>query len=133
MTRVHRFLNSRVAIEENCRTILETLQAEWVGGPMRSEIEWLAGRAAPMSEYDIQPSKFDFKNMPKKYAISCYSLSDSGSRWMRSEVVAVEVLVKVLGMTLEKAGFIRERLRVEVERIIFNYSRLGPLWILVLA
>jgi len=126
LERVHRFLNSGVAIEENSRTILETLQAEWVGGPLRADIEWLSGRAAPMSPYDIQPSTFDFKNMPKKYAVSCYRLSDGGSRWMRSEIVAVEVLAKVLGTTADKAGFIRDQLRTEVERIIFNYSRLGP-------
>ena len=128
LERIHRFLNSPVALEENSRTIMETLQAEWVGGPAKAEIEWLDGRASPISEYDIQPSKFDFKNMPKKYAVSCYSLSDSGTRWLRTEVVAVEVYAKALGTTMDKASFARDRLRAEVERIIFNYSRLGPLW-----
>ena len=126
LERLGRFLNSGVAVEEHSRTILETLQAEWVGPPVRAEIEWLSGRAAPMSAYDIQPSTFDFKNMPKKYAVSCYRLSDGGSRWLRSEVVAVEVLVKALGMMQGKAGFVRDQLRTEVERIVFNYSRLGP-------
>jgi hypothetical protein len=128
LERIHKFLNSQVAIEENSQTIMETLMAEWVGGPPRGDIEWLAGRAAPVSEFDIQPSKFDFKNMPKKYAVSCYHLNDTGSRWMRTEVVAVEILVKTLGTTLGKAEFIRDQLRTEVERIIYNYSRLGPQW-----
>ncbi|MGD6807547.1 MAG: hypothetical protein ACQCN4_11380 [Candidatus Bathyarchaeia archaeon] len=126
LARLHRFLNSGIAIEEHSRTVMETLQAEWVGPPARVEIEWLDGKASPTSDYDIQPSKFDFKNMPKKYAISCYRLSDSGSRWMRSETVAVDILVKALGTTQDKAGFARDQLRTEVERIIFNYSRLGP-------
>ena len=77
LTRLNQFLNSGVAVEENCRTVLETLQAEWVGGPVKAEIEWLSGKAAPTSAYDIMPSKFDFKNMPKKYAVSCYRLK----RW----------------------------------------------------
>lgn len=126
LERLHRFMNSGCAVEEHSRTILETLQAEWVGPPGRAEIEWLSGRAAPMSPFDIQPSTFDFKNMPKKYAVSCYRFSDSGSRWLRSEIVAVEILVKSLGMTQAKAAFIRDQLRTEVERIIFNYSSRGP-------
>ena len=55
-------------------------------------------------------------------------LSDGGSRWLRSEVVAVEVLVKVLGTTQDKAGFAKKQIQTEVERIIYNYSRRGPLW-----
>lgn len=125
---INRFLNSQVAVEPNSTVILETLKAEWIGGPLKSEIAWLDGRASTVADWDIQPSKHDFKNMPQKYAVSCYSLSEGGNRWLRAEVIAVEVLVKVLGTTLDKACFIRERMRVEVERIMHMYSRLGPLW-----
>jgi len=125
---IHRFLNSQVAIEANSKVVLETLKAEWIGGPAKTEIAWLDGRASTIADWDVQPSKHDFKNMPQKYAVSCYSLSESSNRWMRNEIVAVEVLVKALGTTLEKAGFIRERMRVEAERILYLYSRLGPLW-----
>ncbi|MGD6851149.1 MAG: hypothetical protein ACQCN6_03720 [Candidatus Bathyarchaeia archaeon] len=125
---IQRFLNSQVAVEPNSTVILETLKAEWIGEPSKCEIAWLDGRASTVAYWDIQPSKHDFKNMPQKYAISCYSLSEGGNRWIRAEVVAVEVLVKVLGTTLDKACFIRERMRVEVERIMHLYSRLGPLW-----
>jgi hypothetical protein len=128
LERFHRFLNSPIALEENSRTIMETLQAEWIGKPAKIDIEWLDGRASPMLEFDIQPSKFDFKNMIKKYAVSCYSLSDSGNRFLRSEIIAVEIFVKALGTTMDKASFVRDELRTEVERIIFNYSRLGQLW-----
>jgi hypothetical protein len=125
---VHQFLNSQVATAPNSTVILETLKAEWIGGPAKSEIAWLDGRASAISEFDIQPSKFDFKSMPQKYAVSCYSVGESGNRWLRTETVAVEVLVKVLGTSLQKACFERDRIRVEVERILFLYSRLGPLW-----
>jgi hypothetical protein len=125
---IHRYLNSQVAVQPNSTTILETLKAEWIGGPAKAEIAWLDGRASTLADWDIQPSKHDFKNMPQKYAISCYSLSEADNRWIRTEIVAVEVLVKVLGTTLDKAGFVRERMRVEIERILFLYSRLGPLW-----
>ena len=125
---MHRFLNSQVAVAKNSTVLLETLKAEWIGGPAKTEIAWLDGRASTVAEWDIQPSKFDFKNMPQKYAVSCYSLGDSGNRWIRTETVAVEILVKVLGTTLEKASFIRERLRVEVERILSLYGSLGPRW-----
>ncbi|HSV49534.1 MAG TPA: hypothetical protein VLH35_04385 [Candidatus Acidoferrales bacterium] len=122
------FLNSQVACAENSTVVLETLKAEWIGGPAKDKIAWLDGRASSISEYDIQPSKHDFKNMPQEYAVSCYQVSDTGSRWLRTETVAVEILVKVLGSTLQKASFSRERIRVEVERILSLYGRLGPLW-----
>ncbi|MCW4024931.1 MAG: hypothetical protein NWF01_07855 [Candidatus Bathyarchaeota archaeon] len=125
---IHRYLNSQVALAPNSTVILELLKAEWIGAPAKADIEWLDGRAAPLSPFDIQPSSFDFKNMTKKYAVSCYSLGEAGNRWMRMETISVEVLVKTLGTTLDKASFIREKMRVEVERIIFLYSRLGPLW-----
>ena len=125
---MHRFLNSQVAVEPNSTVILETLKAEWVGGPAKNEIAWLDGRASTVVDWDIQPSKHDFKNMPQKFAVSCYSISEGGNRWIRTEIIAVEILVKVLGTTLDKACFARERMRVEVERIIYLYSRLGPLW-----
>ncbi len=102
---MHRFLNSQVAVAKNSTVLLETLKAEWIGGPAKTEIAWLDGRASTVAEWDIQPSKFDFKNMPQKYAVSCYSLGDNGDRWIRTETVAVEILVKVLGTTLEKACF----------------------------
>ena len=125
---IHRFLNSQVAVEANSTVLLETLKAEWIGGPAKAEIAWLDGRASTIADWDIQPSKHDFKNMPQKYAVSCYSLNEGGNRWIRNEAVAVEILVKVLGTTLDKACFTRERIRVEVERILYLYSRLGPLW-----
>jgi len=125
---IHRFLNSQVTVEPNSTVILETLKAEWIGGPTRTEIAWLDGRSSTVADWDIQPSKHDFKNMPQKYAISCYSISEGGNRWIRTETIAVEILVKVLGTTFDKACFARERMRVEVERIVYLYSRLGPLW-----
>jgi hypothetical protein len=128
---VHRFLNTHVAVEENSTVILETLMAEWIGGPAKAEVAWLDGRVSPVFGWDIQPSSFDFKNMPKKYAVTCYSLgstSPNGKVWLKYETVAVEILVKVLGSTLDKASLIRERMRVEVERILYMYSRVGPLW-----
>lgn len=130
LARINKFLNSAVAVEQNSTVILETLQAEWIGGPTRDKIAWLDGRASTVSEFDIQPSKFDFRNMTQKYAVSCYSLGEGsgGSRWLRSETIAVDVLAKTLGSTMQKEGFNRETLRAEVERIIFNYSRRGPQW-----
>lgn len=125
---VHRFLNSGLAAQENSTVVLETLKAEWIGGPAKTDIAWLDGRVTTIAGWDIQPSKFDFKGMPQKYAVSCYSLGASGNRWVRSETVAVEVLAKTLGSTFEKAAFFREQLRVEVERIIYMYSSLGALW-----
>ena len=127
---IHRFLNSHVAVCENSTVILETLKAEWIE-PAKADIAFLDGRASTVSGYDFQPSSFDFKNMPQKYAVSCYSLgctSPNNKAWLKYETVAVEIIVKALGTTLGKAAFVRERMRVEVERILFMYSRLGPLW-----
>jgi len=126
--RMHKFLNSQVAVADNSTVILETIKAEWIGGPEKDKIAWLDGRASTVAGWDIQPSKFDFKNMPQNYAVSCYSLGVAGNRWIKNEVVAVEVLVKVLGTTADKAAFIREQMRVEVERILHLYGNLGPLW-----
>jgi hypothetical protein len=125
---MHKFLNSQVAVQENSTIVLETLKAEWIGEPTKSEVQWFDGRASAVSEFDIQPCKYDFKNMPGKYAVSCYSLGGSGNRWIRNETIAIDILVKTLGTTFEKASFMRERMRVEVERIVYLYSRLGPRW-----
>ncbi len=131
LTVMHRFLNSQMASVDNSTLVLETLMAEWQNNPAKTDVAWLAGRASTVSGYDFQPSKFDFLNSPKKYAVSCYSLgasSSSGKLWLKTELVAVEVIVKVLGVTLDKAALIRESMKTEVERIIYLYSKVGSLW-----
>ena len=131
LQRMHYFLNSQMASMENSAVILQTLQAEWFNGPDKADVSWLEGRVSTVAGYDIQPSTFDFNKLLRKYAISCYSLgcsSPSGNLWLKSEVVAVDILVKVLGTTLDKASLFRASMRVEVERILHMYSKVGPLW-----
>jgi hypothetical protein len=128
---LHYCLNFSMAGMENSAVILQTLMAEWLNGPAKADVSWLEGRVSTMVGYDIQPSTFDFKNLTKKYAVSCYSLgssSPSGNMWLKTEVVAVDILVKVLGTTFDKASLVRESMRVEVERILHMYSKVGPLW-----
>jgi hypothetical protein len=128
---LHYCLNSSMASMENSTVILQTLMAEWLNGPAKADVSWLDGRVSTVVGWDIQPSSFDFKNLTKKYAVSCYSLGCSGPNgkvWLKYEVVAVDVLVKVLGTTLDKASLIRGSMRVEVERILYMYSQVAPLW-----
>jgi hypothetical protein len=80
--------------------------------------------------WDIQPSTFNFNKVPKKYSVSYYSRGSSnpsGRVWFKAEVVSVEVLVKVVGTTLEKASLIRQSMRVEAKRILHMYSGVGTL------
>ena len=131
LQRMHYFLNSQMASMENSAVILQTLMAEWFNGPAKADISWLEGRVSTVVGYDIQPSTFDFSKLLRKCAISCYSLgcsSPSGNLWLKTEVVAVDILVKVLGTTLDKASLIRESMRVEVERILHMYSKIAPNW-----
>ena len=128
---MHQYLNSQMAVMENSTVILQTLMAEWMSGPAKADVAWLDGRVSTVVGWDIQPSTFDFRNLTKKYAVSCYSLgctSPNGKVWLKYETVAVDTLVKVLGSTLDIASVIRESMRVEVERILYMYSRVGPLW-----
>ncbi len=127
---MHYYLNSSMAGMEVSTVILETLKAEWLAeAPAKVEIEWLDGRAE--TGWYMQPSAHDFMKLPKKYAVSCYSVgtaNPSSRVWLKVEVVAVEVLVKSVGMTLEKAVRLREAMRVEVERILNMYSAVAPFW-----
>ena len=128
---LHYCLNSSMASMENSTVILQTLMAEWFNGPAKADVSWLEGRVSTVVGWDIQPSTFDFSKVTKKYAVSCYSLgcsSPSGNVWLKYETVAVGILVKVLGTTLDKASLIRASMRVEVERILHMYSKVGPLW-----
>lgn len=127
---VHQYLNnlSLKAMDTNI-VILETIFAEWMHGQEKDEIKWLVGRAE--SGWDIQPSVFDFKKMHEKYAVTCYNLdasSPSPRMWIKKEAVAVECLVKMLGITPEKAIRILDGVRAEVERIIQMYDLSAPLW-----
>jgi len=126
---LHYYLNSAMASMESSTIILQTLMGEWVNDPAKADIEWLEGRAE--TGWDMQPSAFDFMKMTKKYTVTCYnvgSLNPSQRLYLKVDVVAVEVLVKVLGTTLEKAALAREAMRVEVERIMHMYSVIGPPW-----
>ncbi len=123
------FLNSSMAGMETSAIILQTLQAEWLNGPAKAKIVWLDGRVE--TGWDLQPSAHDFVKMPQNYAVSCYGVGSANpaSRvWLKVDVVAVEVLVKVLGTTQEKAALTREAMRAEVERILYLYSAVAPLW-----
>lgn len=131
LQRMHYFLNSQMANMENSAVILQTLMAEWFYGPAKADVSWLEGRVSTVAGWDIQPSTHDFSKLTKKYAVSCYSSGNSsptGNLWLKCEVVAVDILVKVLGTTLDKASLIRESMRVEVERILYMYSKVAPLW-----
>ena len=111
--------------------VLQTLKSEWLYGPSKGEVDWLDGQASTVVGYDIQPSKYDFAKRPKKYGVSCYSLgssSPSGRMWLKSEVLAVEIIVKLLGCSLDCASLIRENMKIEIERILHMYSKVGPLW-----
>jgi len=69
--------------------------------------------------------------MPEAYAVCCYSLgasSPSSHVWLKKEVVAVEILVKMLGTTQEKAAITRQSMQLEVERIMKMYDVRAPLW-----
>jgi hypothetical protein len=126
---LHDYLNSSVAQMDTNLIILQTLMGEWAFGPAKDEIQWLEGRAE--TGWDIQPSAFDFMKMPKKCAVSCFNVgtsNPSGRLWLKVDIVAVEVLVKVLGSTLEKAALSREAMRVEVERILQMYSVIARPW-----
>jgi hypothetical protein len=128
---LHNYLNSNSVCMDVAAVILQTLKAEWLFGPEKEAVAWLWGRASTVAGWDIQPSTFDFSKITKRYAVSCYSLqgsSPSGKMWLKTEVVAVDLLVKVLGTTLEKACFARDLMQVEVERILAMYSRIAPLW-----
>ncbi|MEM2107842.1 MAG: hypothetical protein QXL10_00960 [Candidatus Bathyarchaeia archaeon] len=127
---VHYYLNSGMAMMETCTVILETLRAEWLlDSPAKNEIEWLDGRAE--TGWYMQPSAYNFMQMAKKYAVCCYSVGTANPNpnlWLKVDVVAVEVLVKAVGMTLERAVRLREAMRCEVERILHRYSKVAPLW-----
>lgn len=120
---VMQYFTSGVAIPPIQTIVMETLYAEWIGGPLRGEIKWFDGRGE-----DAQPSKKDFTAMPERYAIKVSSLRDEGSRWLRTELINVECIAKKTGVALDDAIFQREHMRNEVERIIFMYSRLGALY-----
>jgi len=126
---LHYYLNSAMLSMETSTNILQTIFAEWLYGPDKDKIHWVNSRVEV--GIGLQPSAFDFVKTPKKYAISVYSLgSSSPSRrlWLKIEDVVVDILVKVLGTTIEKAALIREQMRAEVERIIHKYSAIAPLW-----
>ena len=128
---MHQYLNSNKASMDCNSVVLQTLKAEWLHGPSKAEVDWLDGQASTVVGYDIQPSKYDFAKRPKKYGVSCYSLgssSPSGRMWLKSEVLAVEIIVKLLGCSLDCASLIRENIKIEIERILHMYSKVGPLW-----
>jgi hypothetical protein len=127
---LHYYLNSKMSSMETSAVILQTLMAEWLNGPAKGDIRWLDGRVE--SEWSTHPSIFNFIKMTEKYGVSSYSrgsLSSSQRVWLKVDVVVVEVLAKTLGTTLEKAILARENMRVEVERILYLYSKYGPGWI----
>jgi len=125
----HYYLNSAMSMMETSINIMKTIFAEWLNGPAKANIHWINSRVDV--GFGLQPSAFEFVKAPKKYAIGVYSLGSSSPSprlWLKVEDVAVDILAKVLGTTIEKASLDREKMRVEVERIIHKYSAIAPLW-----
>jgi hypothetical protein len=131
LQRIHLFLNSLNATMDNSLNILQTILAEWVSNPTKDEIEWVESNAPTIAGYDIQPSAFDFNKSIKMFEVRCRNLgvnSQSSNFWIRDEIVAVDILVKTIGTTLDKASIARQCMKSEVERILGMYSKIAPLW-----
>jgi hypothetical protein len=126
---LHFYVNAEMPSMEANAIILQTLQGEWMNGPAKSEIYWIDGRVE--SEWNQYVSRFNFVQMDEQYAVSGYSqgsTSPSDKLWLRCEVVGVGILAKTLEKDLVEVAAIREAMRVEIERIIYMYSVVGPLW-----
>lgn len=129
LMRINAYLPLKVMSEPTHVTILETIKAEWQASQAKTGIAWLPGKAE--ADWFAQRFSYDFAKMKQKYAVSCYIARCSSltrNTYLRDDVVAVDVHVKVIGNSIEQAEFIRAEMAGEVERILGMYNPTAPLW-----
>jgi hypothetical protein len=130
LTTISAYLNNyaTTAMDANS-VILQTIYAEWLYGPTKTQIKWLDGCVE--SAWKASPFTFNFLKISEPYAIHSFNLGSTTPTekyWLKRENVAIGILTKTIGKDLDSCANTREAMRQEVERIIHMYSQVGPLW-----